>query len=95
MFTAPDVGSSYALLQMDSAEEADLVSESLEAGQIGWRRWYGLGAHAHPYTARFGRDPLEISEYLARTTLGLPMSVDLTEEDADRIAKALRSGKSR
>ena len=95
LFTGPDVGSSYALLQMDSAEEADLVSESLDAAGIGWRRWYGLGAHAHPYTARFGRDRLEISEYLARTTLGLPMSVDLTEREADRIAEALGSGLAR
>ncbi len=87
--TAPAIGCNYALFEAKTPEAAERACAALDAGRIGWRQWYGLGAHAHPYTAGYGRDRLETTERLVRTIVGIPMSVDLSESDAQHIARAL------
>ncbi len=89
LWTAPVIGANYALFLGETPEVAERGCEALSANRIGWRRWYGLGGHSHPYTARYGRDRLDVTEHLVRTTVGLPMSVDLSEDDAGRIGAAL------
>jgi dTDP-4-amino-4,6-dideoxygalactose transaminase len=89
LITAPEVSSSYALCVAPSFENAEMMTRKLESARIGWRHWYGSGAHAHPYTEKFERDELPVTDRLAKTLIGLPMSPDLSADDAAAIASAL------
>ena len=63
----------------------------LELSGVGYRRWYGDGAHLHPHTMALPRDQvLPITEELSRTLIGMPMSVDLSAEDISLIGEAVR-----
>jgi dTDP-4-amino-4,6-dideoxygalactose transaminase len=68
------------------------VKRDLAAAGIDSRRWWGEGAHAHPATAGFPRQPLPNTDVLAHAAIGLPFYRDLATDDIRRIADAIRSG---
>ncbi len=90
-FGAPDIAGCYALFQCTEAEQIHIFY-SLQRHGIDFRLWYGSGLHHHTYFAEVARDPLAITESLARCLLGLPVAPDLTERTIERVAMALKSG---
>jgi dTDP-4-amino-4,6-dideoxygalactose transaminase len=89
LLTAPEIASNYALHRAATPEAAARLRRALTAEGIGWRQWYGDGAHRHPHTSGYGRDPLPVTERLAATLTGLPMSPDLTAAEAREVAAVL------
>jgi len=67
------------------APAADAAERALDRAEIGTRRWWGGGAHAHPATEVYPRAPLPVTEILAASTLGVPFSRDLAVSDIGRI----------
>jgi dTDP-4-amino-4,6-dideoxygalactose transaminase len=70
---------------------AAAVARALAAEGIETRRWWGAGAHAHPFTAWFPRTPLPVTETLAEATIGLPFYRDLQSTAIERIAAVIRA----
>jgi dTDP-4-amino-4,6-dideoxygalactose transaminase len=60
------------------------VEQGLAGSGIETRRWWGMGAHAHPAMSRFPRSTLPVTEILADTTLAMPFHRDLP---AGRVAE--------
>ena len=71
--------------------KADRVEARLAADGIDTRRWWGEGCHASPAFGAAPRMDLTVTETLARSTLGLPFSYDLTAEEVARVAEAVIS----
>ena len=61
----------------------------LDAGSIGWRRWWGLGTHRHAAFAELPRDDLGVTDDIAPRVIGLPFFVDLTAAQVSRVAACL------
>jgi dTDP-4-amino-4,6-dideoxygalactose transaminase len=70
---------------------AERVERALAAMQIGTRRWWGRGAHAHPATAQLPRAPLPVTEGLAKSTIGVPFYRDLDLATIQRIADCVHA----
>ena len=70
---------------------AGAVEQALEASGVQTRRWWGLGCHESPAFAGAPQTALPITERLARSCIGLPFAVDLSEDEVSRIAVALRA----
>lgn len=70
---------------------ADATEKALAANGVETRRWWGMGCHESPAFAGAPQTNLQVTERLARSCLGLPFAVDLTDQDFTRIAAALRS----
>lgn len=70
-------------------EQADAAAASLAAARIETRHWWERGAHAHPATAHLPRTNLSITEHLAKSTLGLPFHLEMTQADVDQLANVL------
>lgn len=87
---APDIASSYALVEMASAAQAHRLMLALTRAGIGCRKWYGAGVHRQPYCQRFGRDRLVHAESLADRLVGLPMAVDLTPAEVRQVLTVVR-----
>ena len=68
---------------------ADNVERKLAAADIGTRRWWGHGAHAHPATCSFPRTSLPNTEALSGSTIGVPLYVDMNSTEIEHVAKAL------
>lgn len=68
---------------------ADHVAAALAAEGVDTRRWWGRGCHENPAFAVCPRTRLDATARLARSTIGLPFSIDLTEGEARHIAQAL------
>ena len=64
--------------------EAHLAGEDIQT-----RRWWSDGCHTHPAFAACKQGDLSATERLARSTLGLPFSLDLDTGQINRIASAL------
>lgn len=91
MIVSPAIGANYAIARAASDQDSVRFQRRLELSGIGYRRWYGDGAHLHPHTMALPRDQvLPITEELSRTLIGLPMSVDLSAEDISLIGEAVR-----
>jgi dTDP-4-amino-4,6-dideoxygalactose transaminase len=56
---------------------ATRIEGALAAEVIETRRWWGLGAHAHPATAHYPRGALPVTEALAQSTISLPFYRDI------------------
>jgi dTDP-4-amino-4,6-dideoxygalactose transaminase len=65
----------------------DAVESALQTAGIDTRRWWGLGAHAHPATAEFPCTDLTHTASLARTSIGLPFHRSLSERDIETVAR--------
>jgi dTDP-4-amino-4,6-dideoxygalactose transaminase len=68
---------------------APAIAASLAEHGIETRAWWGEGCHRHPAFAACPRASLPVTEYLARSTLGLPHFIDLDEDASARIIEAL------
>lgn len=71
-------------------ETKSRVQRSLAAAGIDSRDWWSAGVGETPYFAATARDPLSVTETLARRTLGLPMARDMTPDAFARVADAVR-----
>jgi dTDP-4-amino-4,6-dideoxygalactose transaminase len=79
--------SSYCTVLLEGGvgpTQARLAARGIES-----RRWWGDGAHTHPAFTSFQRDPLPVTESLARRALSLPFSHDMTNADINRVVDAL------
>ena len=73
---------------------ADAVEAALNAAGIDTRRWWGAGCHTSPAFADAPRADLDVTETLARSTLGLPFAADMTLDEIRRVAEALSTALS-
>jgi dTDP-4-amino-4,6-dideoxygalactose transaminase len=73
---------------------AQALAVNLAAAGVETRFWWGDGCHRARAFQDCPRDDLAVTERLARTTLGLPFSVDLSLADANRVALAVQRGLS-
>lgn len=64
----------------------DRVEQSLTSRGIETRRWWGTGAHDHPATAAFPRTAVPTTNALARSTLAVPFSRDLSVAEIGQVA---------
>jgi dTDP-4-amino-4,6-dideoxygalactose transaminase len=67
------------------------LEHELTANAVEYRHWWGSGAHQHRVTRSFPHEPLNVTNQLASTTIGLPFYLDLPSDDVLRIARILRS----
>jgi dTDP-4-amino-4,6-dideoxygalactose transaminase len=88
----PDLGSNYAIFRCASAAQAQRVQACLESVGSEYRHWYGLGLHQHRYYAELPREPLAVTDGLAPCLLGLPMAMDLAEDQIEVIVAAVARG---
>lgn len=94
LFTVPDVGISYVILEARTFEESARIRSQLESKSIGSRLWYGNGLHLHAHFAHAPRDDMEQTGKIATRMIGLPMAPDLTPCQISRVmavAAAFRS----
>lgn len=90
VLVSPVVGANYAIAEAATLEQSERLRRQLAEERIGFRLWYGEGAHRHPSTAALPRDPrLPHTEDLARRLIGLPMSVDMSAREIRLIADAV------
>lgn len=69
--------------------QAQGLLASLDAENVGWRRWWGLGTHRHAAFADLPRDDLGVTDDIAPRVVGIPFFVDLTPEQMSRVAACL------
>jgi dTDP-4-amino-4,6-dideoxygalactose transaminase len=74
---------------------AAAVAASLREDRIDTRQWWGGGCHTSTAFAGCRREALPATETLAASTLGLPFSIDMSDEEIARIAGALDRALSR
>jgi dTDP-4-amino-4,6-dideoxygalactose transaminase len=67
------------------------IETVLAAHGIETRRWWDMGAHAHPATAHFPRSALRVTETLARSTISLPLYRDIRADEIETVARLARS----
>jgi dTDP-4-amino-4,6-dideoxygalactose transaminase len=68
---------------------ASRVEAALNAEGVGTRRWWGDGCHLAPAFANLARTALPVTERLARSTLGLPFALDMSDAAIERVASVL------
>lgn len=71
------------------AGSADRVTAILAEDGIDTRRWWDAGCHTSPAFARCHREDLSVTERLAASTIGLPFSIDMSDDEIARLAAAL------
>lgn len=89
VFTSPEISRSYVLFLADDAEQSRRVQESLSAGGVDFRQWYGGGLHCHEYLSDAPREALTITEQLAPRLLGIPVAPDLALDSISRIVSLI------
>lgn len=67
---------------------AEAVARTLDLNGLEGRAWWGMGCHRTNAFRDCPRQALPITNMLATSTIGLPFSSDLDEQDAYRIADA-------
>lgn len=86
-FAAPGVGSCCNIVL--DRPQAIAVVEGLQARGIEARRWWGAGCHVQPAYADCPRQPLPVTEDLARRVVALPYHAEMTEAGIAEITAAL------
>ena len=71
------------------------VAASLREAGVDTRQWWGGGCHTSTAFTDCRREALPATESLAASTLGLPFSIDMSDEEIARIAAALDRALSR
>jgi dTDP-4-amino-4,6-dideoxygalactose transaminase len=87
----PEIGISYALFLCGSVVEADRVQDKLHQAHIESRLWYGTGLHHQTYYFSAPQENLQVTEDLAPRLVGIPMSLDLTPAQVEKVVRALAS----
>ncbi|CAE6726276.1 DegT/DnrJ/EryC1/StrS family aminotransferase [Paraburkholderia domus] len=67
------------------SEDVEATLARLDAQEIQWRHWWGLGCHRHPAFADCPSFGLEVTDKLAPTVIGVPCHDGLSDDDLDRI----------
>jgi len=62
---------------------------ALEGAGIDTRRWWGFGQHRNPALRNLERGTLDVTESLARRTIGLPFWVDISPAEVEAIFSVL------
>ena len=73
------------------ATDADHLEQRMNTEGIETRRWWGLGAHAHPSMSGWPRAPLPVTEALSKATLAVPMFRDMKTADVDRVIQRIEA----
>lgn len=76
-------------LNIQMSQPVDAVIENLARHNIEARQWWMKGLESHPSLDEFPRTPLPVTRALGETVLGLPLSVDMTEDDVEYVVNAL------
>ncbi|MBP0494466.1 aminotransferase class I/II-fold pyridoxal phosphate-dependent enzyme [Pararoseomonas indoligenes] len=79
-----------ATLSVLWSSDAAAGAAALAREGIGTLRWWGDGCHANPAYADCPRDPLPVTEAIARRALGLPFWRDMTATQVDYICGVAR-----
>ncbi len=82
----PNWITTYPHVITGSETERDRLMQALKDAQIDSRRWWMDGCHNTPAYADIARLPLPNTERWVATLVGLPLSVDLDDEDIRYIA---------
>ena len=91
LWHAPEISSSYVILDCGNSATCDVLIDSLASRQIETRRWYGTGLSAHDAFRDCPRLDLHGQHSLDHgALLGLPTAVDLSVEQIERIAEVVR-----
>lgn len=88
----PGAGTEWATMTLNVVvppDRLDAVLRKLDAAQVQWRRWWGLGTHRHPAFAELPRSDLSVTESLAPRVIGLPFHDTLTPAEVERVAACL------
>lgn len=75
---------SFCLIEFD-----DLNIDHLHNHGISTRPWWRKGCHREPLFGKYTHDELQVTEYLADHSIGLPCYRDLTDDDIDFICEKL------
>lgn len=74
----------YWIVELESERQRTLLESELSSRNIGFRRWWPVDL-----AVLTGSPALQISDSLAKRTLGLPLFCGMTESQGARISKAL------
>jgi dTDP-4-amino-4,6-dideoxygalactose transaminase len=80
--------SSVCVVHLGSPDAVQLEHTLHEAG-IETRRWWGDGVHAHRSTRHLPRTAVPVTDGLARSTIAVPLFLDLSAEEVDRVANCV------
>lgn len=72
---------------------AESVSRAMPREGIETRMWWSQGCHVQPAFANCSRGELPVTESLAARVLGLPHFPEMTKEDVESVATALRKAR--
>ncbi len=73
--------------------EGERVRESLVSQGIASRKVYGDGVHRYGAYARCEKEPLPVTEALAKEVVFLPYSIDTTDAELERIVEAVQEAR--
>jgi dTDP-4-amino-4,6-dideoxygalactose transaminase len=91
LWTAPEIASSYVLLECGSAAQSMRLMDGLRSGGIDTRLWYGSGLAAHPLFANRRLLRLQRRGLDGNTLIGLPTAPDLSVHEVHRICSAINA----
>lgn len=73
-------------------EGADLLSSRLEKNNVMTRKWWGEGCHPQPAFKKIqSLFPLKNTNYLAKSVIGLPYYLDLSNPLIDKICQCMKA----
>jgi dTDP-4-amino-4,6-dideoxygalactose transaminase len=81
--------SPYWILRLENSEKVQSLIRILDEQGIEWRRWWEFGCHRMKAYAKIPREVLSITEKESQRSLGLPLHLNLTNKDWQRIENAL------
>ena len=86
--------SPYWNVIVSSAREAIKLSDVLNLNGVETRRWWNFGLHNEPYFEPWCQDAIFANaDQLSRKIIGLPLFLDITDEDFSYIEKILANSK--
>ena len=72
------------------AHRANAAKAKLDANEIRWRHWWGMGCHTHPAFANLPAEDLSVTDELAPRIIGIPFHDRLTPEQIAAVCNCLR-----
>lgn len=91
----PDLSAVYAIAEFASEADCMRVERTLNDKGIQTLRWYGRGLHRQTVYAELEHGGLGQTDELSARLLGLPMYVDLSEDEIGAILAGLDEGMTR
>jgi dTDP-4-amino-4,6-dideoxygalactose transaminase len=89
LVVAPAVATCYVLLRCADRTETSRMQRRLARARVGFRFWYGDGLLRQPYFSGVPHDTLETTDAIAPCTVGLPVMVDLADEEIEYIVSVI------